>query len=82
MTNKIFLRIIYYQYNTGAGDNGFYPLDIECQNRTEAEAFKDKILTIKKHEQDRNWLSAKYGIDGYIERIDGCYQVITARLAA
>lgn len=80
-----FLRIIYYQYNTGSmyvigPNNGFRTLDIPCESLEAAERLRERLNRMPSHGTP-GWLDKHYGIDGYVHRIDGIFKQTTERIA-
>lgn len=64
-------RFIYYQYNTGNANNGYYPFEREFKTLEEALKFKDDGL---QQTGVSSWLWDNHHIDGFLERFDGIYR--------
>ena len=74
---KYVVRFIYYQYNSGRGDNGHYALDEEFETLELARDFKR--VGINNYE-NYEFLYRNHHIDGYLVRFDGIYKKEITRI--
>lgn len=66
---KYQVRFVYYKYNDGSADNGYYTYRKNFNSLEEAKKYIPQIS------YKTGWLWEECHINGYAERFDGIYKI-------
>lgn len=75
------VRFILYHYNSGDGRNGHYPHSESFGNVEEAKWFRDKLNLMLSTKESTREFASEYCWDGFLERIDGIYEITEKKLS-